>query len=70
MDRRTMTKQMTGTREEWLAGRLGLLREEKELTARGREGPDSFSVPRSSWVGEARTGSMPGRARPWFTRVA
>src|SRR6266576_4090814 len=25
--------------------------------ARGREGPDSFSVPRSSWVGKARSGS-------------
>src|SRR5882724_10386208 len=26
-------------------------------TARGREGPDSFSAPRSSWVGKARSGS-------------
>src|SRR5260370_38795983 len=26
-------------------------------TARGREGPDSFSAPRSSWVGEPRSGS-------------
>src|SRR6266567_1541394 len=25
--------------------------------ARGREGPDSFSAPRSSWVGEPRSGS-------------
>ncbi len=29
-----MTKHMTGTREEWLAARLGLLEEEKELTRR------------------------------------
>jgi hypothetical protein len=32
---RTMTKHMTGTHEEWLAARLGLLKEEKELTRRG-----------------------------------
>jgi predicted dithiol-disulfide oxidoreductase (DUF899 family) len=32
-----MTKHMTGTREEWLAARLGLLKEEKELTRRGDE---------------------------------
>jgi predicted dithiol-disulfide oxidoreductase (DUF899 family) len=33
-----MTKQhMTGTREEWLAARLGLLKEEKELTRRSDE---------------------------------
>src|SRR5229473_4444256 len=31
---RAMTKHMTGTREEWLAARLGLLKEEKELTRR------------------------------------
>ena len=30
-----MTKHKTGTREEWLAARLGLLKEEKELTRRG-----------------------------------
>ena len=29
-----MTKHITGTREEWLAARLGLLEEEKELTRR------------------------------------
>jgi predicted dithiol-disulfide oxidoreductase (DUF899 family) len=29
-----MTKHMTGTREEWLTARLGLLKEEKELTRR------------------------------------
>jgi predicted dithiol-disulfide oxidoreductase (DUF899 family) len=29
-----MTKHVTGTREEWLAARLGLLKEEKELTRR------------------------------------
>jgi len=28
-----MTKHMTGTREEWLAARLGLFKEEKELTS-------------------------------------
>jgi predicted dithiol-disulfide oxidoreductase (DUF899 family) len=32
-----MTDHITGTREEWLAARLGLLREEKELTRRGDE---------------------------------
>src|SRR5713101_2870010 len=32
--RRTMTKHMTGTREEWLAARLSLLEAEKELTRR------------------------------------
>src|SRR3954451_20264975 len=32
-----MTNHMTGTREEWLAARLGLLKEEKELTRRGDE---------------------------------
>ena len=32
-----MTKYKTGTREEWLAARLGLLKEEKELTRRSDE---------------------------------
>ena len=32
-----MTKHRTGTREEWLAARLGLLKEEKELTRRSDE---------------------------------
>jgi len=32
-----MTKHMSGTREEWLAVRLGLLKEEKELTRRTDE---------------------------------
>jgi predicted dithiol-disulfide oxidoreductase (DUF899 family) len=32
-----MTKHMTGTREEWLVARLGLLKEEKELTRRSDE---------------------------------
>src|SRR5258707_11776544 len=32
-----MTKHMTGTRDEWLAARLGLLKEEKELTRRSDE---------------------------------
>jgi len=32
-----MTKHMTGTREEWLAARLELLEEEKELTRRSDE---------------------------------
>src|SRR6266853_6434922 len=32
-----MTKQMTGTRKEWLAARLDLLKEEKELTRRSDE---------------------------------
>ena len=32
-----MTKHLTGTREEWLAARLELLKEEKELTRRSDE---------------------------------
>src|ERR1700747_2582201 len=32
-----MTNHKTGTREEWLAARLGLLNAEKELTGRGDE---------------------------------
>ena len=32
-----MTKHMTGTREEWLAARLELLKEEKEITRRSDE---------------------------------
>src|SRR5919108_674224 len=32
-----MTKHVTGTREEWLAARLELLKEEKELTRRSDE---------------------------------
>src|SRR5450432_2486478 len=32
-----MTKHMTGTREEWLAARIGLLEAEKELTRRSDE---------------------------------
>ncbi len=32
-----MSKHMTGTREQWLAARLGLLKEEKELTRRSDE---------------------------------
>ena len=35
--RRTMTRHMTGTREEWLAARLELLEAEKELTRRSDE---------------------------------
>ncbi len=33
----SMTKHLTGTREEWLAARLELLKDEKELTRRGDE---------------------------------
>src|SRR5271165_5963660 len=36
-ERRTMTRHMTGTREEWLAARLELLEAEKELTRRSDE---------------------------------
>src|SRR2546421_3916767 len=36
-ERRAMTKHMTGTREEWLAARLDLLKAEKELTRRSDE---------------------------------
>jgi predicted dithiol-disulfide oxidoreductase (DUF899 family) len=32
-----MTTHKIGTREEWLAARLALLKEEKELTRRGDE---------------------------------
>src|SRR5213082_1783396 len=35
--RRAMTKHMTGTHEEWLAARVELLKEEKELTRRSDE---------------------------------
>src|SRR5439155_14295363 len=37
MERSAMTKHTTGTREQWLAARLALLKEEKELTRRGDE---------------------------------
>jgi uncharacterized protein DUF899 len=36
-ERRTMTRHITGTREEWLAARLKLLEPEKELTRRSDE---------------------------------
>src|ERR1700704_4442536 len=36
-ERRAMTKHITGTREEWLAARIKLLKEEKELTRRSDE---------------------------------
>jgi predicted dithiol-disulfide oxidoreductase (DUF899 family) len=36
-ERRAMTKHRTGTREAWLAARLGLLKDEKELTRRSDE---------------------------------
>src|SRR6202171_1051770 len=36
-ERRTMTKHITGTREEWLASRVELLQAEKELTRRSDE---------------------------------
>jgi predicted dithiol-disulfide oxidoreductase (DUF899 family) len=36
-ERRAMTTHKTGTREEWLAARLGLLKAEKELTRRSDE---------------------------------
>src|SRR5438309_7847910 len=35
--RRAMTRHMTGTHEEWLAARLELLKEEKDLTRRSDE---------------------------------
>jgi predicted dithiol-disulfide oxidoreductase (DUF899 family) len=37
METKVMTKHKTGTREEWLAARLALLKEEKELTHRSDE---------------------------------
>src|SRR5690242_11995048 len=37
MERRAMTKHVTGTRKEWLAARLELLEAEKELTRRSDE---------------------------------
>jgi len=58
-----MTMHMTGTREEWLAARLGLLAEEKELTRRSdalarrrQELPwvNSVSFARRSSVGARR----------------
>src|SRR6266852_3806516 len=36
-ERRAMTKHTTGTREQWLAARIELLKAEKELTRRGDE---------------------------------
>src|SRR5437867_3669994 len=36
-EKTVMTKHMTGTREEWLAARLELLKDEKELTRRSDE---------------------------------
>src|SRR5947207_15807497 len=36
-ERRTMTRHLTGTREEWRAARLDLLQAEKELTRRSDE---------------------------------
>src|SRR5262245_7411692 len=36
-ERQTMTKHVTGTRQDWLAARLDLLEAEKELTRRGDE---------------------------------
>src|SRR6478735_2267272 len=36
-ERKTMTTHKTGTRKDWLAARLELLKEEKELTRRGDE---------------------------------
>src|SRR6202047_1936831 len=36
-EKRTMTRHMTGTREEWMAARLELLEAEKELTRRSDE---------------------------------
>ena len=41
-----MTKHKTGTREEWLAARLGLLKEEKELTRRSDEMARRQELPR------------------------
>ena len=43
-----MTKHMTGTREEWLAARLELLKEEKELTRRNDELAQRWQ--KLSWV--------------------
>src|SRR4051812_34429388 len=37
MEKAAMTEHRTGTREEWLAARMGLLQAEKELTRRGDE---------------------------------
>jgi predicted dithiol-disulfide oxidoreductase (DUF899 family) len=39
--RRAMTKHMTGTRKEWLAARLDLLKAEKELTRLSARGARS-----------------------------
>src|SRR5439155_5908207 len=36
-ERRAMPKHKTGTREQWLAARLALLKDEKELTRRSDE---------------------------------
>ena len=49
LERETMTKHMTGTREEWLAARLELLKAEKELTRRS----DELAQRRQEQIGKA-----------------
>ncbi|MGB8326158.1 MAG: hypothetical protein WCE48_01125 [Steroidobacteraceae bacterium] len=49
-----MTRHATGTREGWLAARLGLLKEEKELTRRS----------------DALTSAGPGRGCRWRNRAS
>jgi len=60
-----MTKHMTGTREEWLAARIGLLKEEKELTRRS----DELAWRRQELPGSTKnTDSRPMKGAPrWQT---
>jgi hypothetical protein len=54
-----MTEHKTGTREEWLAGRLELLEAEKELTRRG----DELARKRKGAALGGRRGGVPLRHR-------
>ena len=64
-----MTKHMTGTREEWLAARLGLLEDEKEQPRR-RAGAAAAAAAVGSGS-TRRIGSTPMKAAPrWHTSSA
>jgi hypothetical protein len=57
-----MTKHRTGTREEWLAARLELLKAEKELTRRSDELARQF--PRATFLAPCRTLSLDNAPGP------
>jgi hypothetical protein len=62
-EREAMTKHKTGTREEWLAARLGLLKEEKELTRRSDERGDVRSCRGSGSTRSTDSRPMKGAPR-------